>query len=106
MRYAVTNPALLKALLALVPACMLSSGSILQFLRTRTATAFLQLVGAGCLLLVVLTHVAEVLQWFPWMHWGEDQSVGHYVDVASAVLGIGLFPLGYVLQAFRVPGSP
>src|SRR5262249_7694100 len=109
MSYAATNPALVKALLALVPACMLFSGSIVQFLRERTPALFFQFLGAACLMLVVLTHVAEAFQWVPWMHWGDDQSIGHYVDVASGVLGIALFPLGYLLHALscsKLAGMP
>jgi hypothetical protein len=30
----------------------------------------------GCLVLVVVTHASEALHLFPWMHWGEEQSVG------------------------------
>jgi len=59
-------------------------------------------------MIVVLSHVAEALQWFLWMRWGDVQSVGHYLDLSSAVLGVGVFPLGYLLQALRAPcgGSP
>jgi hypothetical protein len=48
--------------------------------------------------LVVLTHVAEALQVFPGMHWGEEHSIGHYVDLSGAVLGVILFPLGLWLR--------
>jgi len=49
---------------------------------------------------VVLTHVCEALHVLPWMRWGEEQSVGHYVDLSSAVLGVTLLPVGYLLQVF------
>jgi hypothetical protein len=49
--------ALLKALVALVPVCVLFSGSAVMFFRGKTASSFLQLFGAGCLLMVVVTHV-------------------------------------------------
>ena len=49
--------------------------------------------------MVVLTHVSEALQLFPWMHWGGEHSVGHYLDFTSAVLGLTLFPLGYLFHA-------
>lgn len=91
---------LLKALVATVPACMLFSGSMVMLLRSRrTAPLFLQLFGSACLLVVVFTHVFEALQLFPWMRWGEEHSAGHYLDLASAVLGLTLFPLGYLLHA-------
>jgi hypothetical protein len=90
-RCRVMNVTLLKALVALVPACMLFSGSMVLSLRGKTVSCFLQLLGAGCLVLVVLTHGAEALHLFPWMHWGSEHSVGHYIDLWSAVLGLTLF---------------
>jgi hypothetical protein len=30
--------------------------------------------------MVVLTHLCEALHLFPWMHWGLENSVGHYLD--------------------------
>jgi hypothetical protein len=93
------NVTLLKALVAFVPAFMLLYGSVVLFFREKTAGAFLQVLGAGCLLVVVLTHALEALQIFPWMHWGFEHSVGHYLDLGSAVLGLTLFPIGHLLHA-------
>ena len=78
-----------KSLIALVPASVLLLGSIALFLRARTVPAFLQVFGAGCLVMVVVAHLCEALQLFPWMGWGLQDSAGHYLDLASAVLGIG-----------------
>ena len=86
---------LLKALVPLVPACVLFSGSLVLFFRAKTVSCLMQLLGAASLVLVVLTHVTEALHLFPWMHWGLEHSVGHYVDFWSAVLGLSLFPIGY-----------
>jgi len=67
-RCRVMNVTLLKALVALVPACMLFSGSMVLSLRGKTVSSFfLKLLGAGCPVLVVLTHVAEALHLFPWI---------------------------------------
>ena len=93
------NITLLKALVALVPTSVLLSASVVLFLRGKTVSSLLQLFGAGCLVMVVLTHVSEALQLFPWMHWGNEHSVGHYLDIASAVLGLTLFPVGYLFHA-------
>jgi len=90
---------LLKALVVLLPACMLLFGSAILFSRAKSVSSFLQLLGAGSLVLVVLTHVFEAFQLFPWMHWGLEHSVGHYLDLSSAVLGLTLFPIGYLLHA-------
>ncbi len=93
------NAALLKGLAALVPAGMLFSGSVVLFFRGKSVCSLLQLLGAGCLVLVVLTHVCEALHLFPWMHWGLEQGVGHYLDFWSAILGLTLFPAGYLFHA-------
>ncbi len=90
---------LFKVMTALVLACMLVSGSVVWFLRERTVWALLELLGAGCLLVVVLTHVSEALRLFLWMHWGVEDSGGHYLDFWSAVLGLTLFPIGYLFRA-------
>jgi hypothetical protein len=89
---------LLKSLVASVPACMLFSGALVWFCRGKTVCSFLQLVGAGCLVVVVLAHVCEALNLFPWMHWGLEHSVGHYLDFWNAILGLTLFPIGYLLD--------
>ncbi len=95
------NATLAKALAAMVPTSILFVGAVLLFLREKILGSFLQLVGAGCLVVVVLTHLAEALYLFPWMHWGEEHSVGHYLDLGGAVLGLILFPVGYLLQALK-----
>ena len=95
------NHLLLKALIALVPTCMLFFGSVILFVRGKTVPSFLQLLGTGCLSLVVLTHVAEALRLFPGMGWGLEHSAGHYVDLSSAVLAFTLFPTGYLLDALK-----
>ena len=89
------------ALVALVPAGMLFAASVLQFLRRRSAAFLLQLMGTAGLMIVVLSHVCEALGLLPWMGWGLERSAGHYVDLAAAVVAVGLFPLGYLLDALK-----
>jgi hypothetical protein len=96
---------LLKALLALAPMSMLFGGSAILFFKQKTVWSLMQLLGAGCLMVVTLTHVSEALGWFPWMRWGFEDSVGHYLDLFSAVLGLTLFPVGYLLNAFATAPS-
>jgi hypothetical protein len=97
--------ALLKALAVVAPAGILLSGSAVLFFRRKTVCASLQLLGAGCLMVVALAHVAEAVHLFPWMGWGLDYSPGHYLDLWSAVLGLTLFPAGYLAHALRVSRS-
>lgn len=99
------NLTLLKSLIALLPVGMVFFGSAILFSRGRSGRSLLQLLGAGCLVLVVLTHVAEALQLFPRMHWGDEHSVGHYLDLWSALVGLTLFPLGYLLHTLTRPNA-
>jgi hypothetical protein len=64
-----------------------------------TIWRLLQLIGAGGLVVVVLTHVAETLELFPNMGWGLPTSPGHYLDLVSAILGCTLLPLGFLGNA-------
>jgi succinate dehydrogenase/fumarate reductase cytochrome b subunit len=93
------NVTLQIALLAAAPVSMLVIGSAVVFLRTKTGGSFMQLVGAVCLMIVVLVHVFEALRLLPWMGWGLPHSIGHYIDLGSAVLGLTLFPIGFLSHA-------
>jgi hypothetical protein len=61
----------------------------------------MQLFGSFCLVVVVLTHVAEAFHLLPGMGWGLPNSPGHYLDLFSAIIGLILLPLGYVLARRR-----
>src|SRR5439155_21972875 len=74
------NPTLEKAVVLALPVALLLGFSIVRVARARTLSALLQLLGAGCLIVVVLTHVAEALHILPSMGWGEPHSIGHYAD--------------------------
>lgn len=50
-------------------------------------------------MVVVIAHLCEALGWFPWMHWGLEHSVGHYIDLVAAIGGLTLFPIGYLFGA-------
>jgi hypothetical protein len=64
-----------------------------------TIWRLLQLIGTACLVVVVLTHVAETLELFPEMGWGLPTSPGHYLDLVGAILGCTLLPLGFLGNA-------
>ena len=55
------SAALLKGLAELV---LLFCGSVILFLRKKMMCSFFQLLGSGCLVVVVLTHLCEVLHVF------------------------------------------
>ncbi len=94
--------ALMKALAALVPIAFVLAGAILLAMRHRHLPAFLQLAGALGLVLVGISHVFEALQILPWIGWGLEDSPGHYVDLAGAIIATTLFPAGYFLHARQV----
>ncbi len=98
------NPTLFKALLALLPASALFAGALL-FVKAKSPRSLLQLLGAGCLLLVILTHLCEGLHVLPGMGWGLEHSVGHYLDLCAALLALTLFPVGYLLHALTRCGD-
>ena len=58
----------------------------------------LLLAGGVCLLVVLLTHVAEALQILPWMGWGLPDSPGHYLDLGSAVAAAALLPAACITR--------
>lgn len=66
-----------------------------------TVGRWLLLFGFVCLVIVVLTHVAEMLNVFPGMGWGLPNSPGHYLDLVSAVLGTMLLIAGIVIVFSR-----
>ena len=59
----------------------------------------LQVFGSACLMIVVLTHIAEAFHIFPAMGWGKPNSAGHYLDLVSAILAATLLPLGFAAIA-------
>ena len=99
------NITFIKALIALVPVCLLFSGSIVLFVRRKHAACFLQILGAGGLLIVIFAHICEALQLLPGMRWGLEHSPGHYLDLFSAIMGFTLYPLGYFWMSLLAPGG-
>lgn len=93
------SPTLVHALVLSVPLGLLLCGAITVFANTKSLWSFLQVVGAVCLVVVVLAHICEGLHLFPRMNWGLPNSVGHYLDLCSAVLGALFFPVGYLVHA-------
>ncbi|HJZ73416.1 MAG TPA: hypothetical protein VKE51_16855 [Vicinamibacterales bacterium] len=92
------NATVIKAMVVFVLVALVLMYSAAAFWRQRTAWSSLLFIGALFVVVVVLTHVAEALHLFPAMGWGEPRSVGHYVDLTSAVVGIVLLALGVVLR--------
>ena len=81
--------------------CAASVASAIALAQERNAPSFVQLLSAGCLVMVVLAHVAERFDFFPSMGWGLPETIGHYVDLVSAGAGLILLPAGYLLRKTR-----
>lgn len=67
---------LAKAIVIAVPVSLLLAWSLWTFTVTHTSAALLRLVGATCLVVVVVVHVAEAMHWFPGMGWGQTDKRG------------------------------
>ncbi len=93
------NVTLLKALLALLPVCLLFSGAVVGFRKAKDVWSLLQLLGAAGMVVVLLAHICEALKLLAWMGWGRENSAGHYLDLGGAILGVSTFPLGYFVSA-------
>jgi len=69
--------------------------------KVKTGGRLVLMVGSACLLIVLLMHVAEAFHIFPAMGWGLPNSIGHYLDLASAILGVALLLIGFIASRLR-----
>lgn len=95
------NSTSIKGILILIPASLLLVGSLKSFSMSPRLPNILMVIGAVCLTIVPITHICEGLQWFTFLHWGDENSIGHYIDLLTAVIGVILFPAGYFLDVIR-----
>ncbi len=91
--------AFLRMFVVLTLALILTAGALILWLRARRITALLQLIGAAGILVVAVAHLAETAHFLSFMGWGRPDTVGHYLDLAGAIVGGTLFPGGYVAHA-------
>jgi hypothetical protein len=96
---------IVKSVIALFPASLLLCGSVALFRTAQSMWVSLQLIGSLFFLIVVFAHMCEALGMLNWMHWGLENSIGHYLDLGSALLGLTLFPAGYCLYALATRKS-
>ena len=92
------NPALLKVLIVLGPALFLLLATAALYVRTKAAAALVQALGAACLVVVVLAHLCEALNLLPFMGWVAKVSIGHYIDLAGAILGVAMVTVGSLIH--------
>src|SRR2546425_12518944 len=90
--------AVVKGILALAATSMLLAGSAILYQRRGTVGSALQLLGVACFVVVALAHVFETLAILPALGWGQPRSIGHYIDLGAAVLGVTLVSAGLFFQ--------
>ena len=90
------NMAVLKGFLALSAAFLLFLGAAIFYRRRRTRGSVSLLV--ACFVVVALTHLFEALEILRAAGWGQPRSIGHYIDLGAAVLGLTLVFAGLVLH--------
>jgi len=92
------NPTLYRALLLAMPVAALLIYTASTYVYSRTAWSLLLFIGGLCFSAVVVTHIAEALRAFRAMGWGDPHSVGHYIDLTSAVAGVACVVVGVLLR--------
>jgi hypothetical protein len=75
-----------------IPTCLLFCGSVVLFSKGKTVCSFLQVLGAGCLMVVVLTHISETFHLLPWMHWGLSIALAITLISGALFLASRCFP--------------
>ena len=89
---------LLRLIAIAIPVGLIFAASLAVFAKKKTTEALTQLVGATFLLVVIFVHVSEAFGFFPWMGWGQPDTLGHYVDLTSALAGAILLSVGYIAR--------
>jgi O-antigen ligase len=95
------NEMVLKSFVALAIASLLLGASLFQYTRRRSAATRLVLLACACFVLVATTHVFEALDLLPEAGWGQPRSVGHYIDLIAAWLGVTLVLAGASVHLAR-----
>jgi len=98
------NAAILKGLLALAGACVFLGVSASLLLTRRSLGAVLQALGLGCFGVMALTHFFEAFSILPALGWGKPHTIGHFIDLVAAVLGVTLVTASFWLGGVR--GDP
>ena len=92
------SASVLKGLLALAAASVFLGVCVVLFLTRRGLTSALQALGIGCFGVMALTHVFEEFSMLPELGWGRPHSVGHFIDLMAALLGLTLVSTSFLLR--------
>ena len=100
------NVAVLKGVLALLATSALLAGSAILYKRHGTVSSARQLLGVACFVVVAVAHVFEALVILPALGWGQSRSIGHYIDLGAAVVGVTLVSAGLLFEYVRRARQP
>ena len=88
----------LRGLLALAGASVFLAVSAALFVTRRDLASALLATGIGWFAVMALTHVFESFSILPAFGWGRPHSVGHFIDLAAASLGIAFVAAGFLVH--------
>ena len=86
-----------KGLLALVAAGVFFGVCVALLWTRRSVSSTLRASGIGCFGVMALTHVFENFSILHELGWGRPHSVGHFVDLVAALLGVTLVIASFLL---------
>jgi len=99
------NASVLKGLLALAGASVFVTVSAALFATRRDLASALLATGIGWFGVMALTHVFESFSILPAFGWGRPHSVGHFIDLAAALLGVVFVTAGFLVRRRVVPSG-
>ena len=91
------SASVVKGVLALAAACVFFGVCAVLVSTRRNLSSALQAIGIGCFGVMALTHVFENFAILPELGWGLPHSVGHFIDLVAAVLGVALMTTSFLL---------
>ena len=99
------NAAVLRGLLALAGASLFLAVSAALFMTRRDLGSALLATGIGWFGVMALTHFFESFSILPAFGWGQPHSVGHFIHLAAALLGITFVTLSFLLRRREAPSD-
>jgi hypothetical protein len=99
------NAAVLKGLLALTGASVFLAVSAALFVTRRDLGSALLATGIGWFGVMALTHFFESFSILPAFGWGRPHSVGHFIDLVAALLGIAFVTTGFLVHSRAAPSN-
>jgi hypothetical protein len=91
----------MKGFLALASTSVLLAVSVARLLTGRSLASALQAFGLGCFAIMAATHVFEAFSVLPALGWGRPNSIGHFIDLTAALLGVALMAASFLLRGYR-----